>query len=214
MTEALAAALGIALSPFAVIPAVLLLFTPRPAAASSGFAAGWAAGIALVTGLAVLLGDLLTLPDAPPRWATVTRIVLGAVLVGFGLARFRRRPGGSEPPGWLTSLESASPASTLRFGFVASAPNPKVALLALAGGLSIGTSTTGGWREVLAVLGFAAVAASSSMLPVAAYLLLGERALVPLGRVKDWLTRHIDAALAVVAIVIGLLLLQKGFSSW
>lgn len=214
MTEALGAALAVALSPFAVIPAVLLLFTPRPAAASSAFAAGWAAGVALVTGLAVLLADLLTLPDAPPRWATVTRIVLGAALVAFGLLRFRGRSVGGEPPGWLSGLESAGPASALRFGFVASAPNPKVALLAVAGGFSIGADTSGGWSEVLAVLGFTVVAASTALLPVAAYLLLGQRVLVPLGRVKDWLTRHIDTAIAVVAFIIGLLLLQKGLSAW
>ena len=55
--EALLAAVAIAASPFAVVPAVLLLFAARPRPCSAGFAAGWAAGVGAVTLLAVLLAD-------------------------------------------------------------------------------------------------------------------------------------------------------------
>ncbi len=40
-------ALGVALSPFPVVPAVLLLSTPRAKATAGAFLAGWAAGILL-----------------------------------------------------------------------------------------------------------------------------------------------------------------------
>jgi threonine/homoserine/homoserine lactone efflux protein len=214
VTEALVTAVGIAASPFAVIPAVLLLFSPRAGASSSSFAAGWAAGVGLVTTLAVLLADLLTLPDNPPSWASWTRVVLGAALVLAGLAKYLRASSkDSEPAAWMRSLEQGTPRSALRFGLLASGPNPKVALLAVAGGFSIGAETEGAGREALEILVFTAVAASTAVLPALAHLALGERALRPLGRVKDWLTAHNDLILTVVLVVIGVLLLWKGVSA-
>lgn len=41
-------ALGVALSPFPVVPAILLLFTPRAKATAGAFLAGWAAGILVI----------------------------------------------------------------------------------------------------------------------------------------------------------------------
>ncbi len=214
MGEAVVAALGIALSPFAVIPAVLLLFTPRPAATSGSFAGGWYGGIAVVTAAAVLLADLLSLPETPPTWLSWTRIALGLVLVLFGAYKLVKRDDDAPPPSWLTSLESATPASALRFGLVASAPNPKVALLAIAGGFSLGAELTGGAAtEVVAVLLFALLASLTALLPVLAYAVLGEKALGPLGRGKDWLTARIGPIVSVVLVVIGAAVAYKGWSS-
>jgi threonine/homoserine/homoserine lactone efflux protein len=213
VAEALLAAFGIAVSPFAVIPAVLLLFTSRPAACSAGFAAGWGTGVGSVTALAVLLGDLLTLPDTPPAWATWTRIVLGGALVVYGLGKLRGRSRGSDAPAWLQSLERATAAAAFRIGLVASAPNPKVALLAIAGGFSMGSVLHGPARELVGVLAFTGIATSTALLPVLAYLAFGARTLQPLGRAKDWLTSHTDVALATVMVVIGAVLLWKGVTT-
>jgi threonine/homoserine/homoserine lactone efflux protein len=213
MGEAVVAALGIAMSPFAVIPAVLLLFTPRPAATSASFGAGWYAGIAVVTTAALLLADLLTLPETPPTWLSWTRVVLGAVLILFGAAKLVKRDDDASPPSWLTSLETAAPASALRFGVVASAPNPKVALLAVAGGFSLGAELSGGATEVAAVLAFALLASSTALLPVLAFAVLGERALHPLEKAKDWLIARIGPIVSVVLVVIGAAVAYKGWSS-
>lgn len=205
-------ALGIALSPFAVIPAILLLFTRRRVATSVSFAAGWIAGVLTVTAVAVALTDVITLPDHPPGWASWTRIVLGVALVATGLVTLLRRSPEAAAPGWLTSLEQATPAQAARFGLLGSAANPKVALLALAGGFSIGAALDGMAKEVAAVTGFAAVAGSTSVLPVLAYVLLGEGVLDELGRLKDWLTARADTVVSVVLLVLGAGLAYKGLS--
>lgn len=207
------AALGIALSPFALIPAVLLLFTARPTACSAGFAAGWSLGVGGVTAAAVLLADLLTLPDTPPQWASWTRVVLGGLLVLVGLGKLLRRSGESEAPGWLRTLEEAAPASATRFGLLASAPNPKVALLAVAGGFSIGGDLSGPAAEVAAVVVFTLLASLAAWTPLLAYAVTGSRALEPLGRVKDRLTAHSDLAVAGVLVLVGVALLWKGLTS-
>jgi threonine/homoserine/homoserine lactone efflux protein len=208
--EALVAALGIAVSPFAIIPAILLLFSARPGSTSGAFGAGWFAGIAVVTLVAVLLGDLITLPDAAPRWATYTRIGLGALLVLVGLSKFVRRGGEAKQPAWLTTLETATPRSAARFGLIGSAANPKVALLAVAGGFALGADLHGLLQEVAAVVGFALVAASTALLPALAFAVRGERVLGPLGVAKDWLVSRIDVVMSVILVVIGLVLLTKG----
>jgi hypothetical protein len=210
MAEALLVAVGVAASPFAVIPAVLLLFAPRSTACSAAFAAGWACGVGAVTALAVLLADVITLPEAPPTWASWTRVGLGAALVVTGLLKLRGGPDETGPPSWLRSLEGATPATAGRFGLLASARNPKVALLATAGGFAIGSGLQGPAREVLATLAFTLVASSTAVAPALLHAVLGERALRPLGRVKDWLTAHTDLALAVVLVAIGAALLWKG----
>ena len=211
MEEALLAAVGIAASPFAVVPAVLLLFAARPGACSAGFAGGWAVGVGAVTLLAVVLADVLTLPDAPPTWVSWARVALGVLLVGYGTLKLVRRPDAEpEVPGWMRSLEEATPGSALRFGVLASGPNPKVALLAVAGGFSLGADTDGLGRELGLVVAFTAVATSTAVVPVLAHLAYGQRALRALGRVKDWLVAHLDAVLGAVLVVIGLALLWKG----
>ena len=93
---------------------------------------------------------------------------------------------------------------------LASGPNPKVALLAVAGGFSLGADTHGPGRELGLVVAFTAVATSTAVLPVLANLAFGERALHVLGRVKDWLVAHLDAVLGAVLVVIGAALLWKG----
>ncbi len=56
-------ALAIALSPFGVIVAILMLFTPPPPAGA--FLIGWAVGIAAATGVFVALASVIELSDEP-----------------------------------------------------------------------------------------------------------------------------------------------------
>lgn len=210
MGEAVVAALGIALSPFAVIPAGLLLFTSRPRVTSAGFALGWFAGVAAITGVSVLLADVLTLPENPPEWVSWVRVVLGAGLVLAGLATYVRRSPDAASPTWVTSLEESTPGRAVRLGLMASVLNPKVVLLAAAGGFSLGSAVEGMTGEVVAIVGFALLASATTVLPVVAVQLLGKRALEALGRAVDWVTSHMDAAVALVLVVIGILLVWKG----
>ena len=213
MSEGLVAAVGIATSPFAVIPAILLLFTRRPRACAGAFAGGWFVGVAVVTGLAVLLADLLTLPEVTPRWASWARVVFGVLLLVAGAWTFVRRSPDAPPPSWMATLEGSTPRRALRFGLIASAPNPKVTLLALAGGFAVGADATSLTEEVVAVLVFALVATSTALVPLVAYLLRGDRALGTLGRAKDWLTKRSDVVMSAIMVVFGILLVWKGWGA-
>ena len=54
------------------------------------------------------------------------------------------------------------------------------------------------------------VAASSAVIPVLAYAVMGDRLDGPLTQLKDWMERHNAALVAAILFVIGVLVLYKG----
>ncbi|HEX7823812.1 MAG TPA: GAP family protein, partial [Mycobacterium sp.] len=84
LTELIPLALVIALSPVSIIPAVLVLHTPRPKPTGLAFLAGWLFGLTVLTGIFVELSNLLGgLHHKPPIWASWLRIAVGAALIAF-----------------------------------------------------------------------------------------------------------------------------------
>lgn len=212
MGEVLPLALGIAASPFPVIPVILLLFTGRPRAAAWAFLGGWLLGVGLPAAVFVLLAEIVDQSSDTPEWASWLRIVVGVALVAYGVRQWLGRGSSTEQPAWMRSISSATPAAAFRLSLLLSAANPKVLLLAAAGGLAIGADDFTARGDVVAVVIFTLVASVSVALPVLAYTFLGERVLQPLGVARDWLVRNNAAVMAVVLVVIGVLLVVKGIT--
>ena len=66
-------ALAIALSPFGVTVAILLLFTPRPRQSAGAVLSGWTVGIAGAAGVSVALTSVIDLSDEPALAAALGR---------------------------------------------------------------------------------------------------------------------------------------------
>lgn len=213
MLEILVLALGIALSPFPVVPAILLLFTARPRPTSLAFLGGWLAGVGGATVVAVLVAGRLELPGASPTWLSWARAVLGAGLVVVGVRRWLSRGDVTEPPAWIRTLQDATPATATRLALVLSVANPKVVLLAVAAGLDIAAADVGAAGVVGGVVLFTVVASLGVAVPVLGYAVRGDAFLPPLERAKDWLLRNTAAVMAVVLVLLGLLLLKNGVSA-
>ncbi|MGV1035977.1 MAG: GAP family protein [Candidatus Nanopelagicales bacterium] len=212
-TEVLPIAIAIALSPFPIIPTVLLLLTSRARANSLSFLAGWAAGIFVATWVFVALASVIEGFEHPPVWASWTRIVLGSLLFGFGVWQWVRRGNQKESPAWMRSIDSMGPADAARLGLVLSAANPKIVLLAAVGGLAIGNDYAQFATIASVVFLFTAVAVSTVAIPVLGYLVVGDRALGPLRSAKNWLEPNSAAVMAVVIAAIGVLLVANGASA-
>ena len=103
MLASLPMAVAIALSPFAIIPAIVLLLTPRPRPTAGAFLVGWVLGVALVVILAVAVLDLRDAYAATPRWTAWARLLLGATLLVLAIVRWGRR--GGPAPAWLQSVQ-------------------------------------------------------------------------------------------------------------
>jgi len=210
IAEVMLLGLAVAASPFPIIPAILLLFTPRARATSLGFLAGWVIGIVVGTGLFIALATAIEKLDEPPTWVSWTRMVLGVLLLVLGVLRWRNRRAKQEIPAWMQSIDSISPAKALRLGVLLSAANPKVLLLAGAAGLAIGSAQLNTAGIVLATTAFTVVASSTVALPVLLYAVVGDRILVPLAGLRTWLQENNAAVMSVVITVIGAVLLVKG----
>jgi sulfite exporter TauE/SafE len=211
LTGLISLALVIALSPLSIIPAVLVLHTPRPRPTSLTFLGGWLAALAALTAIFVGISGLLGgLHKSPPTWASWLRIVVGAALIVFGVVRWLTRHRHTHTPAWMRSLENLTPARAGVTGAVLGVVRPEVLLVCAAAGLAIGSTGLGATRAWISAAIFVAVAASTDAIPVLAYAGAGERLDDPLARLKDWMDRHNAALLAAILVVIGLLVLYKG----
>ncbi len=210
LIELIPLALVVALSPLSVIPAVLVLHTPRPRPTGLAFLAGWLVGLFALTAIFVEVADLLGGLDKAPRWAAWLRIVVGAALIVFGVFRWLTRHRSAHTPGWMRSLTSVTPARAAVTAAALVVVNPKVLFICAAAGLAVGTAGLGATGAWLAGILFVAVAASSVAIPVLAYMMFADHLERPLARLRDWLERHNAALVAVILVVIGLMVLYKG----
>ena len=211
LIELIPLAMVVALSPLSIIPAVLVLQTPRPRPAGLAFLAGWLVGLAALTSIFLEVSGLVGgLGGKPPGWASWLRIVVGVALIVFGIYRWLTRKKSAHTPKWMQSLSKLTPARAGVTGLALTIVNPKVLFICAAAGLAIGTTGLGGTRVWLAVIWYVAVAGSTVALPILAYAVSGDRLHEPLVRLKDWMERQHAVLVAAILVVIGLLVLYKG----
>ncbi|MGZ5364908.1 MAG: GAP family protein [Mycobacterium sp.] len=211
LIELIPLALVVALSPLSIIPAVLVLHTPRPRPTGLAFLAGWLVGLAALTSIFLEVSGLVGgLGGKPPGWASWLRIVVGIALIVFGVYRWLTRKKSAHTPKWIQSLSKLTPARAGAAGLALTIVNPKVLFICAAAGLAIGTTGLGGTRVWLAVIWYVAVAGSTVALPILAYAVSGDRLHEPLVRLKDWMERQHAVLVAAILVVIGLLVLYKG----
>lgn len=209
--ELIPLAMVVALSPLSIIPAVLVLHSPRPRPTGLAFLAGWLIGLTALTAIFVEVSALLGGMDRqPPTWASWLRIVVGAALIGFGGYRWLTRAKSEHSPKWMAGLSKLTPIRAGLAGAALTVVNPKVLLICVAAGLTIGTAglgQPGGW---VAGLYYVLFAGSTVTLPILAYAVSGERLDPALTRLKNWMEQNHAVLVAAILVVIGLLVLYKG----
>jgi hypothetical protein len=209
-------ALVVGLSPLPILPIVLIVMTPGARPNSRTFLTAW-----LVTLTGVVLGALAIAgvrDPAPPDEAGIgwIQVVTGAVFLLLGIAKWLRRPAPgttSEPPTWMSALDSYTPRQSAGLGAALAAGNPKNLMMALAAGVEIAAITTTPGSAAVAVAVFVLVGSFGVATPVAAHRLLGDRAPEVLGRWKAWLEQNSTALGVGVLVVLGVLLLVKGLTA-
>ena len=211
LTELIPLALVVALSPLSIIPAVLVLHSPRPKPTGLAFLAGWVVGLAVLTQLFVEVSNLLGGGlDKPPSWASYVRIVVGAALIVFGVYKWLTRKRSEHSPKWMSSFAKITPTRAAVTALVLVVVNPKVLFMCAAAGLAIGTEGLGRSGAALGVVYYVAVAASTVALPILGYAISGDRLDPSLARLKDWMERQHAVLVAAILVVLGVLVLYKG----
>ena len=181
LTELIPLALVVALSPLSIIPAVLVLHTPRPRPTGLAFLAGWLVGLAALTAIFVEVSSLLGgVGNKPPGWASWLRVVVGAALIVFGVYRWLTRKRSAHTPRWMQSMSKLTPLRAAATAAVLTVANPKVLFICAAAGLAIGTAGLGGTGVWIAEVWYVVVAASTVAIPILAYAVSGDRLDEPL----------------------------------
>jgi hypothetical protein len=85
MAEALVLALGVAASPLPILAVILILGGFRARAKALAFAAAWAGGVAVATGVLVAAVDASGATDDGPGWIAVFELGVAATLVALVL---------------------------------------------------------------------------------------------------------------------------------
>jgi threonine/homoserine/homoserine lactone efflux protein len=210
LAELIPLALVVALSPLSIIPAILVLHTPKPRPTGLAFLAGWLFGLAALTAIFVEVSGLLGGMDKAPGWASWLRVAVGVALIAFGIYKWLTRKRSEHMPKWLSSLTTISPGRAVVTAAALVVINPKVLFICAAAGLAIGTEGLGRSGVWLAELCYVLVAASTVAIPILAYTVSGDRLDPALATLKDWMERQHAVLLAVILVAIGILLLYKG----
>ena len=206
-------ALVVGLSPLPVMPAVLLLMTPRPGASCTAYLLGWLAALTALVSLAVLLGRATDPEPVPEEGVGWVQVVTGVAFLAMAGVKWLRRPApeqAKEPPKWRSALGTYTPRQSARLGAALAGANPKNLVLALAAGAEIAVFVDEPGARLVGVAAFVLVGSIGVATPMAAALVLGARAEPMLSRVDSWLSRHGTALTVVVLVVLGVLLVVKG----
>jgi hypothetical protein len=215
--QVLSMAVGVALSPVAIVAVILMLVTPRASLNGPAFVVGWLLGLAIVGAIVFLVAGPANANDdgEPATWVDVLKLVLGLLLVRIALRQWRGRPDdGEEPPTpkWMGAIEQFSPVKALGAGALLAGLNPKNTLLAVAAAAAIAQTGIPGGEQAVSYTVFALIGTIGVAAPVVIYFAMGDRAGSILERLKAWMAHNNAVIMAVLCLVIGAKLVGDGIA--
>jgi threonine/homoserine/homoserine lactone efflux protein len=216
--ELLPLALGVAISPVAVIAAILMLLSSRARANGLGFLTGLVLGIIATTVVFILLARLIPESGGGPKPIIGTfKLLLGVLLLVFAVRQWRGRPrDGADPklPKWMAAIGSMTASRAFTFGLLLSAANPKNLTMSATAGLAIAGGALPLGSIILAAAIFVLVAVSTVAVPVVAYLVSHGRLRSPLDSLRVWLVTNNSVVMAVLFLVLGVVNIGKGIAAY
>ncbi len=211
--DLLPAAVAVALSPIPIVAIVLVLGAPHARTAGPAFAAGWIAGLAVVSVLVVLVIGGGADPDGDDPGLNWLQLALGVLFLGMAAQQWTKRPKpGEEPetPDWMATIDSATAPRAAVLGAALSGANPKNLALTLTASASIVEAGLDDADTAIAVAVFVAIGSLTVAGAVLFYLVDADRAARPLGAIKQFMSDHNAVIMMVVLLLLGAKLIGDG----
>jgi len=211
--EILPLAVGIALSPTAMIAAILILVSANARITSLGFLVGWIMGIVVATVAFTVLSSFL--PEDQNDSATIAAVItiaFGLALVLVAQRLWRKRPAEGEHgtlPKWMSAIDSMNPVKGLVLGFLLAAV-PKNLLLDGSAGLIIGSAPLSLGQDSAIITIFTVLAGCTVLIPVIGYLVAPTRMVGPLEMLRASLVDDTATIMSVSLLVIGVSMIGNG----
>lgn len=192
-----------------IASALLLVTSERPLKNSVAFVCGAVGATTLVTAIFYWLGNLLNIQahTSERSGSTLLNWVFVVLMVVVAISIFRNRHE-SEPPVWMSKLQTLAPKSAFLLGFLLFAIMPTDIILTFTVGVYVASKDLPFWS----VSGFIIVTAFLISLPLQMLLLMGKRADTLLPKIRNWMKQK---SWIISEIILGLFLvlqLQSIFS--
>jgi len=225
-------ALGVVMSPLAIMALVAVLVSQRARANGTAYLIGWSVALIAVLGISFGVFGLLDVHQygRPPLWTAYVRLViallliLGAVYVyRRGHARARQMAAATTPgdvvaaapqlPGWLRAVDQFTPVRSLLLGFGIFALNPVDVSCTVLAMLDVRGAAVSPAHAAVVIVVFAVVGILPIAAPVFYTLVKGAAADPLLERVRSWIAGHTSVLNAGLLVLIGAMQLQKALSA-
>jgi Sap, sulfolipid-1-addressing protein len=212
LLQLLPLAIVCALSPWAIVAVMLMLSSDRPSN-SVAWIAGWSLStFAIGVLILFLFGSYdFSSRDTPTTAASAIQVVLGFLLLLTAVWSWARRPARTRKlprePGWLTRIGQMSPIWAFLIGafWINTTVVIAAAVDALRAELSNGAS-------IAAFAAFTLITASVQGALILYAYTLPRHSAPRLKRMRGWIALNQQAALAVMALVLGIWLVSQGIS--
>jgi len=216
--EVLAFGIGVALSPAAVIAAVLLVIGPDGRASAGLFVVTWALSLAVVGATALLLADGAGASDAggPADWVVVVQVVLALLLVVLAVSQWRGRLRdgvASEMPLWMRKVDGLTARQAVGMAIFLASGKPKNLLLTIGAAVAIAELGASAGAQAGALAVFVLLGTLAPAAPLAMSLLLRNRSAAVLGGLREWMVRENATIVAVLCLVFAAKLLGDALSA-
>ncbi|MFT0610049.1 GAP family protein [Rhodococcus qingshengii] len=222
-------ALGIIMSPLAVVAVVAVLFSERARINSIAYLIGWYLGIvvALAGSYVILTALQVHQRTHPPLWVPIIHLVLGATLLAgawFVYSRSRRgvqamaaavAPGdvvaaAPQLPKMLQSVEHFQPMRSGVLGFALFVLNPIDMSCAIAAAMNLRLSTVAPTSQIVSAVIFSLASVTSVAVPVALLLIKKDEATEPLLKIRTWIATNTHLLNVGLLVLIAAMQISKG----
>jgi Sap, sulfolipid-1-addressing protein len=216
--EVLAFGVGVALSPLAIVAVVVMLVSGDGGRPAWAFAGAWVLSLGVVSTVVLLVADGAdaSTNGAPATWVSVVKIVVGLLLVLFGMRQWRGRTGReTEPatPGWMRHLDNVTVARAAGLAAAFNVVKPKNLLLTIGAGVAVAQVGASPAGQATAVCVFVLLGTVGLGIPLAIHVVMGSRGRDLLTELRDWMVHENAAIIAALSLVIAAKLLGDAIIS-
>ncbi len=212
-------AIAVAIFPVPIIAVVLVLASERGPTKGSAFVLAWAAGLAAVAVIVLVVAGVADASEdgEPATWVNVLLLGLGLILLALAVKQWLSRPSDGEEaptPGWMRTVDEFTVAKAGAAGFALSALNPKNVLLTVAAATVIAEVGLPVGQQAAVLTAFVVLASLGVLTPLVLALALGDRSRGLLDGLRSWMARHTAAIMAVLFLLIGAKLIADAVSGF
>lgn len=208
-------AIGLALSPFAIVTGIVLLLGQKGRLKTMFFALGWLVAILVIAAIALVVVDVADAAytdDEVTSGVNVVQLIFAVLFLALALVSWLRRPRDNAPPKskLLDRLDGLSILGALGIGLAQGFVVIKNLPLALGAGARFGEAGLAGPAAVTALIVFAVVASLGVLIPLAVAVFTGSRLAPALQRTREWIEANMTSITVVVLLILGGYFLGQG----